>query len=268
MKNNKEEIIHLKTKINQLNSKINEEKFINERTKELLFILENQNELLNKQINKIKQENEKFIKKMEHENRNKQFIFSIIITIFNTEKYLSETIDSIINQNFILDNVQIVMIDDGSTDNSRKICENYVKKYPNNILYFYQENQGLSVARNKGLQIAQGRFISFLDSGDKLESNTLNEIFYHFNKFGNKIDIISMGKWQLGVEEGSIPISEKYEKTDIIDISKDFNFSITPVNSVFIRRSIATNFKFNEKITLSEDSEFINQLILKNVNLE
>ena len=127
----------------------------------------------------------RIFKKTNFFNNEKGFIFSIIIPIYNTEKYLAEAIDSVINQTFDFQKVQIILMDDGSSDSSSEICKEYCEKYPNNIEYFYHENQGLSTTRNNSMKYAKGKWINYLDSDDKLESNVLEEIFSNFFVFIN-----------------------------------------------------------------------------------
>ena len=217
----------------------------------------NDNEYL--QIETLKTEHKNMLNKLIEE----KFIFSIIIPIYNTEKYLSQAIDSVLNQSFSFGNVEIILVDDGSSDSSSEICKRYVEKYPDNIKYIYQENQGLSASRNTGLKAAHGKFINFLDSDDKLEPQTLNEIFYHFNKFGNQIDIISMPRWRFDASEGWMSFYKKYDKSRIADIDGEYDFPITPVNSAFLRRSSALKFEFDTRLVLSEDNHFMTKLILE-----
>ena len=87
----------------------------------------------------------------------KNILLSIIIPIYNSEKYLKDCLDSIVNTN--KDNVEIILIDDGSTDNSYKICREY-QKSDNRIILKHQTNSGVSTARNIGLDIANGKYIT------------------------------------------------------------------------------------------------------------
>ena len=83
----------------------------------------------------------------------KNFKFSVIIPIYNVEKYLEEAIKSIINQSIgFEDNIQLILVNDGSTDNSEEICMKYEKEFPDNIIYIKQKNNGVSVARNTGMK--------------------------------------------------------------------------------------------------------------------
>ena len=102
-----------------------------------------------------------------------QYKISTIIPVYNVEPYLEETIKSIIHQTIgFKKNIQLILINDGSTDKSETICLKYKKQYPENILYVAKKNEGVSVARNLGLQFARGNYINFLDSDDYLEVAT------------------------------------------------------------------------------------------------
>ncbi len=88
---------------------------------------------------------------------------SIIVPVYNVEKYLKECIESILSQTY--KNIEIILIDDGSTDNSGKICDEYLKK-DSRVKVIHKENGGLSDARNTGIEIASGKYIGFVDSDD------------------------------------------------------------------------------------------------------
>lgn len=101
---------------------------------------------------------------------------SVIIPVYNSEKLLKHCLDSIINQS--LTSIEIICVDDGSTDNSLKVLEE-LKKKDNRIIVLSQENSGAGVARNKGLEIAKGEFISFVDSDDWMEPDALEKLYNH-----------------------------------------------------------------------------------------
>jgi glycosyltransferase involved in cell wall biosynthesis len=113
---------------------------------------------------------------------------SLIIPVYNVEKYVAKCIESCINQNLNPDDYEIIIINDGSTDKSLEIVNAVVEKQ-DNIIVFSQRNSGLSLARNKGLELAQGEYIWFIDSDDWIETNCLNSIIEKLNK----IDILAMG---------------------------------------------------------------------------
>ena len=103
-----------------------------------------------------------------------QCIISVIVPVYNVEKYLDRCIQSIINQSF--SNIEIILVDDGSTDNSGIICDNY-KALDQRITVIHKENGGLSDARNCGLDIAKGDFIGFVDSDDWLDLDYYSTLY-------------------------------------------------------------------------------------------
>lgn len=121
-------------------------------------------------------------------------MISIIIPIYNASKYLNQCLQSIINQSY--KNFEVLLIDDGSTDNSKMICKKYLNK-DKRFHYLYKHNEGVSSARNLGLEHAKGEYIIFVDSDDYCDTNMLNEIvkqmdkntlicFGYYQKFKNK----------------------------------------------------------------------------------
>jgi len=100
---------------------------------------------------------------------------SVIIPVYNTEQYLGECIDSVLRQT--LNDIEIVIVDDGSTDSSGKIADEYAVAY-HNLTVIHQENQSQGGARNTGLYVAQGKYIQYLDSDDVLFPETLENLFY------------------------------------------------------------------------------------------
>ena len=99
---------------------------------------------------------------------------SVIIPVFNAEKYLKECLDSALNQT--IDDIEIICIDDGSIDKSGKICDEYTEK-DNRVKVIHQKNSGAAIARNKGIEIASGEYLAFLDSDDFYEPNMLEKLY-------------------------------------------------------------------------------------------
>ena len=119
----------------------------------------------------------------------KNDLITIIVPIYNTEKYLERCLDSIINQSY--KNIEILLINDGSTDNCDNICKNY-QKLDKRIVYQYKENGGLSSVRNLGLKISKGKYVIFIDSDDTIEQEMI-EIMYGCIK-DNKAEICCCGR--------------------------------------------------------------------------
>ena len=95
---------------------------------------------------------------------------SVIVPVYNVEKYLDKCLNSLVRQN--VDDYEIIVVNDGTKDNSQKIIDKYVSEYPNLVKSFIKENGGLSDARNYGVKRASGEYITFLDSDDYIEDDT------------------------------------------------------------------------------------------------
>nr|WP_288248025.1 glycosyltransferase [uncultured Romboutsia sp.] len=142
---------------------------------------------------------------------------SIIVPIYNSEKYMSKCIESILNQT--LSEIEIILVNDGSTDNSRKIIENYAKK-DNRIKVIHQQNSGPSVARNKGIRIAKGKYIGFVDSDDYIEPNMYEELYNNANNKNIEVAMCSYNEKHLYndieyVIKPKLDSNRIYEKEDI-----------------------------------------------------
>ena len=192
---------------------------------------------------------------------NQKFIFSIIIAIYNTEKYLEEAINSVINQSFDFNKVQLVLVDDGSTDNSLEICKSYKTKFPSNIVVISQENQGQSTARNVGLKNALGKYVNFLDSDDKLELNALEEAYNFFKIHDEEIDVVVIPRYYFDAVNRPMHSHNKFDKNRVVDINSEFNFPQVSISAAFTRLS-ALPEDFSTKLIISEDSLLINKTIL------
>ncbi len=117
---------------------------------------------------------------------NKEALVSIIVPVYNVEKYIKTCLDSIINQTY--KNIEILLIDDGSTDNSGKICDEYSKK-DKRIKVFHKENGGLSSARNYGIDRAKGDYLTFIDSDDTLELDYIEYLYNLIKKYNTDLSI-------------------------------------------------------------------------------
>lgn len=100
---------------------------------------------------------------------------SIIVPFYNVEKYIEKCLETLVNQT--LHDIEIILVNDGSKDNSEKIAKKFNKKYPKKIIYVEKENGGLSDARNYGMNFAKGEYIAFLDSDDYVEKDTYENMY-------------------------------------------------------------------------------------------
>lgn len=181
---------------------------------------------------------------------NTKKILSIIIPVYNSEKYITECIESIIKQKN--EKIEVLLIDDGSTDSSSKICDWYSEN-DKRINVIHKENDGVSSARNKGLSIAKGKYIMFVDSDDILDDDwskifnlISNDDVYYFTK----------------------TIEKKSSKNDMLKYIVGYNilnlcFS-GPFSKIFKKSFLVENkITFNEKLINGEDMLFNINVILK-----
>lgn len=136
---------------------------------------------------------------------------SVIIPVYNTEKYLKKCVDSIICQENV--NLEIILVDDGSHDSSGAICDQYAKKY-NNITSIHITNSGPATAKNQGLSIAKGEYIALIDSDDELKPTMFQEMYNAGKK--HNADIVCCSYTQID-ETGNISHTNSTNETYVLD---------------------------------------------------
>lgn len=192
----------------------------------------------------------------------KNYKFSIIIAIYNTEEFLREAIDSIINQDFGFEDVELILVDDGSEDGSKDICLEYKERYPENIQYSYQENQGQATARNNGMKLARGKYLNFLDSDDKLELNTLRVVYEFFENHYEDTDVVSLPIKFFDRETGDHILNYKYETTRLVNLLEEPNYVQLSASSAFFKKTAIKDNIFDTELVVSEDAIFLNKILL------
>ncbi len=191
-------------------------------------------------------------------NKKYKYKISIVMPVYKVEKYIEESIKSLINQTInFKKNVQLIMINDGSPDNSEKICLKYKEKYPNNIIYIKKENGGVSSARNEGIKYIEGKYVNFLDSDDKWPRKALKKAYDIFEKY-NDVVLVSFRQKYFEAITNYTSLDYKYKKGDIIvDYKKDYQYIQLSVTSAFLRSNLINNNLYDTKIKYSEDAKFI-----------
>jgi glycosyltransferase involved in cell wall biosynthesis len=187
--------------------------------------------------------------------------YSVIIPVYNVEKYIDRCLKSIISQNY--DDLEIIVVDNGSTDSSGSICDTYANEH-SNISVYHIENHGVGSARNFGLSKARGEFIYFVDSDDYLVGNLFADfadklvldldlaVFSYYNSFEE--DLTEKQR-----TEKSLPFKGNYDKDGFIKIFKELFLSdmlYTVWNKIYRREFLLeNNFSF-EQYELGEDVRF------------
>lgn len=186
---------------------------------------------------------------------------SIIVPVYNREKYLVRCIDSILKQTFA--KFELILVDDGSDDMSGAICRSYAE-IDHRVQYIYQENAGVSAARNKGLDVARGEFVAFIDSDDYIEPDMLQMLFVATQN--NYSDLACCSYQIVSVQDASIV--QKVFPAIVVKSSKQLaklcyetreKYEIhAPIWGKLYRRSIINdyNLSFLQNISLGEDRIF------------
>lgn len=186
---------------------------------------------------------------------------SVIVPVYNVENYLHRCIDSILTQSF--KDFELILIDDGSTDASGQICDEYAKK-DSRIIVIHQVNKGVSSARNEGIEIASAQYCIFVDSDDYLKPNCL----YNFSSHAN-YDLLVAGVLTL-TENGETIHVEKYANITYIN-QKNFDYyelykntMMHPVWGKCYKLDIirSNNIRFNTSISWGEDTMFVLDFVM------
>ena len=187
--------------------------------------------------------------------------YSFIVPVYNTEKYLKKCLDSLVNQTY--KDFEIIVVNDGSTDKSSSIISKYQKKYKN-IIVIDKENEGLSMARNRGVQKSSGKYIIFVDSDDYVSNKLLEDV-------DKKIDDSDILRFQIATEdEEYTKINEYHEEGfesmcgyDAFRYLSSYHF-VEPAWCYVIRKNYYIENKFSfKKGVYHEDFGLIPYVIYK-----
>lgn len=161
-----------------------------------------------------------------------KYRISVIVPIYNVEDYIENCLKSLVRQSINKNDLEVLLINDGSPDNSEAICKEYADKYPFFKLYS-KENEGLSKTRNFGIEHAQGKYFVFLDPDDELTDNSLENLANFFDKYEDEIDICTYKIIPVfnGKQSETIHFRYKYlPREGVYDLSRPENIYITQTN--------------------------------------
>ena len=161
----------------------------------------------------------------------KEIRVSVIIPVYNVEKYIRKCLDSIVDQMISKEELQVILINDGSTDNSADICAEYCEKYDYFELYNI-ENGGQARARNIGLDIAKGKYIAYLDSDDTLSRDTLESVTHFFDQHYDEVDLVTYKIIPIanGIRKKTHYRYDIMRKTGVYDLTLPENYYISQTN--------------------------------------
>lgn len=138
-------------------------------------------------------------------------LISVIVPVYNVEKYLARCVDSILAQTH--NHLEVILVDDGTKDSSGKICDEYAAK-DSRIRVIHKENGGLSSARNAGINIAQGEYLSFVDSDDWIEPDALESLLNVVLR--EQVELVIGGRWDVSARTGKKEIGLCPQKQEVV----------------------------------------------------
>lgn len=193
-------------------------------------------------------------------------LVSIIIPIYNAEKYLEKCINSILNQNY--KEIEVILVDDGSTDRSSIISDNFKKK-DNRVIVHHQNNLGVVEARKKGVELASSEYVIFVDADDYVDDNYV----FHLMKYASKYELVTSGAFR---EEKNGGVTNRHDGIGVGQYTNDCELAFFRDNMIFLegksvdgvlpymvtkcyRRSLALDvmLEMNSSLEIYEDRAFV-----------
>ena len=165
---------------------------------------------------------------------------SVIVPVYNVEKFIDKCLNSLVKQS--LKEIEIIVVNDGTKDNSQKIIDKYVKKYPDKIKSYIKENGGQGSARNYGLKKATGEYIGYVDSDDFVEKDMYKKLYNKAKE--NNYDIVVCGNYN---------VSEDYQNKNIDAFINNYN---TDLENIFFGKMAVWNKIYKRDILIKNKLEF------------
>ena len=192
-----------------------------------------------------------------------KYNLSVVMPIYNAQTYIKESLESLLNQEDKTVTFEVLMLNDGSVDNSEVICKEYSEKY-DNFKYIYKENSGVSDTRNMGLDLAKGKYILFLDADDMLTPETFGSVFRLFERFQDESSILA---YQLNTyidgEVNEHLRSGNYYTEGIFHIDNFPTLNQCTINTVVKNLPQNERCYFNKNLKQCEDALFNTQMVMK-----
>lgn len=186
--------------------------------------------------------------------------FSVIVPVYNAEKYIKQCVCSLVNQQYI--NYEIILVNDCSTDASLELCNSFARQYTNIVVINQPQNKGVSAARNKGIEVAKGDYILFVDSDDFVSEDYFETLE---TLIAEEYDLISFGNYDYFIDgDGSIEtklsdMNYNVSCNDTFPWNKLFlkTFFASPWNKLFLKKILLHyNIRFDESCVCYEDYLF------------
>ncbi len=193
------------------------------------------------------------------------YLFSVIIPIYNTEDFLRECIESIVVQTVGFEkNIQLILVNDGSSDGSERICLEYRDRYPQNIIYLYKENGGVASAMKKGLEVAEGEYVNFFGSDDIWSKDAFKHVKAFIKKNSvEQLELITCQIKLFGRQNGAHPLNYKYGKDQVVNLYDKPNYIQLTAGNCFFKKQRLDKIGIEEGMQYEEDALLINEVLLE-----
>lgn len=184
---------------------------------------------------------------------------SVIVPVYNTERYLQKCLDSLVKQT--LKELEVIIVDDGSTDSSPQIIKDYCSRYPGKFICYTQKNSGQAVARNKALKLCTGEYIGFLDSDDFVKESMF-ERMYNIGVQKNA-DYVACGYTDITYRYGKVVVLQNYVASKVATNTKDMFFGalVSPFIHLYRRETLNSSKVTFTEGKIYEDTAFYLKLI-------
>lgn len=196
--------------------------------------------------------------------REHTYKISVVMPLYNVAKYLDEAIDSIVRQSIgFEENIQLILVNDGSPDSVDEICKKYLNLYPDNVVYLEQSNSGVSAARNAGLEYIEGKYVNFFDGDDKWAEDAFQRMYCFIEEHYEQVDFVSARICYFERRSGfEHPLDYKFEKSRVIDIIDEYNCIQLSGSASLIKSEIAKQHLFDTNLSHGEDAAYLNKILL------
>ena len=193
-----------------------------------------------------------------------KYKISVVIPVYKVEAYLRETVESVIAQTIgFEENIQLILVNDGSPDNSEEICLEYKKRYPRNVIYLKKENGGVSSARNEGIPYIEGKYVNFLDSDDRWSEDAFEKMTELFDENFGATDVVTARKRFFDGREGWHHLDYRFYRTRIADLRREYDMVQLDVTGALIKAEAIGNRRFSSMLKYGEDAVFVSSILLQ-----
>ena len=192
-----------------------------------------------------------------------KFDFSVITAVYNAAPFLEETLNSLYGQDIGFSRVQLILCDDGSADESPRLCDECAKRHPDNVTVVHKENGGVSSARNACIPHVRGKYVSFLDADDVLSKDALSKV-YAFFEAHPETDVVSLPMTFFDGKDGPHMLNYKYrEGSRVIDLREEPNNPQLAVTSAFVRAEALKGKAFDTRLSYAEDAKLLQSILIE-----